>query len=214
MRVWRVVRFSIYFLVAAAIILLAIIFLFTSTPSSNLPKNLIVLAKDPDGTIGTAAVSNPGGQQVLSKPRQATGVSSDSEPPPPPIILSEKDINDIFGDVLKARPRLPSSFSLRFDLGASILATAGPQIDHILAEIKRRPVWQMTIYAYASGVGSIPINKAAALFRGQALSSALASRGIDTSKIAVRTIIDPHAVVQGPDGRTLPDNRRIEVVIR
>jgi len=202
----RIVIFSVIFVVAA---LAAVVWL----SSVATPRNLIVLLQDPDGKIGVVEVSNDGGSQTLTKLREATGASSAAEPPRAPFVMSEEDVNAIFGDVIKERPLLPASFTLNFQPGASIFASSGAQIDQIVAEVRGRPISRVAIYGYATSRGNTVINLGSSLFRARAVSSALASRGLDTRDFVIDAIIIPEAdgAVQGG---APPDNRRVDVVVR
>lgn len=177
------------------------------------PRNLIVLLQDPDGKIGRVEVSTEVGSQTLTKLREATGASSAAEPPRAPFIMTEEEVNAIFGDVIRERPVLPASFTLNFQPGASILATSGVQIDQIIAEVRRRPISRVAIYGYATSRGNTVINLGSSLFRARAVSSALASRGLDTSNFIIDAIIVPEAAGAAQGGAP-PDNRRVEVVVR
>jgi outer membrane protein OmpA-like peptidoglycan-associated protein len=128
------------------------------------------------------AVTANNTQQVLSKTHQATGASAADEAPRVPYVISDEEINKIFGDVLKGRPQLPVSFTLFFQPGTSILASSGEQIDQIIAEIQRRPISAVSIYGHAGETGNITLNLGVALLRARSVSFALASRGLDRSK--------------------------------
>lgn len=197
-----------------AILVIAVAGLLYWLSSVVTPRNLIVLLADPDGHLGKVEVSNEGGSQVLSRLREATGASSAAEPPRKPFIMTEEEINAIFGDVINGRPLLPASFTLNFQPGASIFATSGAQIDQIIAEVRRRPVSRVSIYGYATSRGNTVLNLASSLFRARAVSSALASRGLDTSDFTIDAIILPENAPTAEGGAPPPDNRRVEVVVR
>lgn len=187
----------------------------SSEQSSSLPKTVIILLEDIDGGVGEVEVTTQGGSQVLTEPNQATGVNSATDAPSAPFTVTDEEIAEVFGAVTAARPALPTKVTLIFVPGSSILDTAGEQIEQIVAEVGQRQAARVSIYAYASSAGNVDLNRAAGLLRARAVSSALASRGLDNSQFILRTIIDPGAdVVQLPDGRAVPNNRRIEVVIR
>lgn len=197
----------------AALVVLAAIVIF-SILNGGPPKNLIVLLNDPDGKVGELEVSVGAQRQVLSKSHQATGVSSASEPLPPVFVMTDEEINKIFGDVIKGRPTLPASYTLYFEGDMSILASSQEQLQQIVAEIKRRPVSRVAIYGYASGVGNVVMNRGVALFRARAVSSALASRGIDNRNFTLESIVDTALGAPDPKAPAATGSRRVEVVIR
>jgi hypothetical protein len=116
-------RIFVYFAIFIATAFVLIILWFAL--GLGLPKNLIVLPEDPQGKVGVLEVKTEGGQQVLSKSHQATGASSASAAPKAPFIMSDAEINEIFGDVINGRPDLPVTITLNFQRGQSILATSG-----------------------------------------------------------------------------------------
>ena len=200
-----------------AIIVLAVgglIYLYWLTNRPENLKNLIVLLEDPEDNVGQLAVTAGGGGVVLTKTHQATGVSSNAEPLRPPFIMTDEEIGRIFGDVLKSRPGLPVSVTLNFQPGVSILASAGPQIDRIVAEAQRRPVYRLSIYGYASPTGSAVGNLGIALLRARSVGRALASRGLDPNRFDIHSLLDPQAAGPAPGGASAPDNRRVEIIIR
>jgi outer membrane protein OmpA-like peptidoglycan-associated protein len=191
-----------------------LVFLYWSSSQPSNLKNLIVLLEDPEGKVGELEIAAGGSRQVLSKSHQATGVSSAEEAPRAPFIVSDEEIEKIFGDVIKERPPLPVSVTLNFQPGVSILVSAGPQIEQIVAEVQRRPVYRLSIYGYASITGNAASNLGIALLRARSVGRALASRGLDPQNFDVHSLLDREGVAPTTTGAAVPGNRRVEVVIR
>lgn len=205
-------RIFVYFAIFIATAFVLIILWFAL--GLGLPKNLIVLPEDPQGKVGVLEVKTEGGQQVLSKSHQATGASSASAAPKAPFIMSDAEINEIFGDVINGRPDLPVTITLNFQRGQSILATSGEQINEIIAEVQRRAISSLSIYGYASTTGNVTLNLGIALLRARAVGRALASQGLDSRRFIVESFIDQEADVSATNGVSRPDNLRVDVVIR
>ncbi len=180
----------------------------------GLPRNLIVLVPDPDGRVGELDVSNQNGAVTLNKPYQATGASRSDEAPRAPFTVREDDVRSIFSAVAAQRPPLPVTVTLNFQPGVNIAQTAGVELDRIVGEIQARPNARVSIFGYASATGNAVINHAASLFRARAVGSALAARGLDSNDFLIESLIDTtlSGTVQAGDG--IPNNRRVEVVIR
>lgn len=179
------------------------------------PSNLIVLLKDPDGTTGSAEVITGAGSQVLSKPGQASGVSSANEKPRAPFALSASQMNSFFGDVARARPTLPVSFTLYFQPNASFVTAAGQtQILRIVDEVRRRPIADISIYGHADNTGDLAVGIRLSLDRANAVRDALVAQGLDPGIMSIASFGDRDPLVPAAPGVQEPLNRRVEVVIR
>lgn len=77
----------------------------TAAPEGE--RNTVTLLPNDDGTIGSIAVSNSAGTQVLSMAGATTLISSSFAPPPPPTILSPQQIQSQYGTTLQSLPPSP-----------------------------------------------------------------------------------------------------------
>ena len=123
------------------------------------PRDLVVLLKDPQGKIGQIEVTSAAGSQTLAEAGSATGVSGSGETPRSPFQIGSGDIDSIFGDAIKARPALPASFTLYFELDSSNLTpTAKLEVAKIVDEVRRRRVSEISIFGHADRTGSNAVN--------------------------------------------------------
>jgi len=72
-------------------------------------ENSVTLLPDTGGTVGSIAVSNEAGVQVMSQPFATTIVTSLFEAPPLPTTLAESEIQNLYGDIAQTLPDLPST---------------------------------------------------------------------------------------------------------
>ena len=79
-------------------------------------QTLVVLLPEEDGKVGRASVSNPSGTADLGAARDST-TASVNQPPAPVTVLSEAEVQRLFGAALAALPPPPQRFTLffRFD---------------------------------------------------------------------------------------------------
>lgn len=179
------------------------------------PKNLIVLLKDPQGHTGAVEVSTGAGKEVLSKSGQATGVSGQGESPRAAFNLGKAKIDELFGDAIKARPILPASFTLYFELNRSTLTPAAQElVKRIVAEVRRRPVSSVSIYGHADSSGNAGANMRISLDRANKVRDSLTALGLDSKNFMVDSFGDHDPVVRTAKGVAEPRNRRVEIVIR
>src|SRR5262245_44530515 len=76
---------------------------------------LTVLLPDPEtGAVGRAVVAAPAGSVELDAARESTTAASATSPPAPVTVLSEADVQQIFGAALSALPPPPQSFTFYF----------------------------------------------------------------------------------------------------
>src|SRR6185436_20431453 len=69
-------------------------------------QTLVVLLPDADGTVGRANVTNPSGTADLAAARESTTTSANQRPGPV-TVLSEADVQRLFGEALSALPPPP-----------------------------------------------------------------------------------------------------------
>ena len=70
--------------------------------------NTITLLADDNGRVGEISISNAGGVQVLSVANQTTQVTSFFSPPAAPVVLTQAQVQELFGAALDARPPQPT----------------------------------------------------------------------------------------------------------
>ena len=179
------------------------------------PRDLVVLMEDPQGKTGQIEVTSAAGSQTLAESGSATGVSGSEETPRAPFQIDSTDIDAIFGAAIKARPVLPASFTLYFELDSSTLtATARLEIAKIVSEAKRRPVSEISIFGHADRTGSNAINLRISLERATVVRNTLDAAGLRGATYIVEFFGDRDLLIPTAPGVAEPLNRRVEVIVR
>jgi outer membrane protein OmpA-like peptidoglycan-associated protein len=178
-------------------------------------KNLVVLLPDPDGKVGKIEVSNKGGTQSLTEPRQATEIKTADVSPSSPVSMKQEEVVKIFGDALSAQPDAPLRFLLYFQSGTTELTEESQrQVSEILAAIEVRKSKDVSIVGHTDRVGSTETNYRLGLERAESIKSILLSKGVDPSGIEVTSHGEDNPLVKTEDEVAEPRNRRIEITVR
>ncbi len=189
---------------------------FLSSIVSCAPKrNLFVLLPDPDGKVGKIEVSNKGGSQLLTEPRQMTQVKDASTAPSPPVSMKEEEVLKLFFEALSAQPEPPLKFLLFFVTGTTNLSEESQrQLQEILkAAAARQPV-DISVVGHTDRVGSREANYKLGLERAGALKAILVSKGVAPETIEVSSHGEDNPIIKTQDGVAEPRNRRVEVTVR
>jgi outer membrane protein OmpA-like peptidoglycan-associated protein len=179
------------------------------------PRSTFVLIPEPDGSVGTIAVSNQAGSQTIDQPNQATDVASASEAPRPPTTLSAAQISKTWGSAIKAGPRDPKHFLLYFVSGTDQLTKESQAlIPEIFTSIKEFPAAEISVVGHTDTVGSEADNAALAMQRAETVRDLLVKDGLDPKMIEVDSHGEKNLLIPTPDNTDEPRNRRVEVTVR
>jgi outer membrane protein OmpA-like peptidoglycan-associated protein len=181
----------------------------------GLPKNYVVLLKDPDGTTGAVTVTNPSGSRVLDKAGFATGMDKKEEPPSEPFPMAEEEIRKVFGKALDASPEPPISFILYFKLDKTDLTPdSEKELPEIISAISQRKVPNISVIGHTDRSGDEEYNYRLALRRAEAIRDILVRAGLDPKTIEVTSHGENNPLVETADGVIEIRNRRVEVTVR
>jgi len=177
-------------------------------------KSLVVLMPDPDGKVGRISVSNSQGRQDLSEAYTTTEVK-ENRAPGSIKAMSEKEIQGIFKDALKARPEAPLSFILYFVTGTTSLNEASQiQLKQAQEEVKKRAPCDVYIAGHTDTVGEKEVNARLSLERAQIVRVELIKIGLAPTLIHVFAHGENDPLIPTADEVDEPKNRRVEVFIR
>jgi len=177
-------------------------------------KSLVVLMPDPDGNVGRISVSNSQGRQDLSEAYTATEIK-EKHAPGSIKAMSEKEIQDIFKDALKATPEAPLSFILYFVTGTTSLNEASQvQLKQAQEEVKKRVPCNVFITGHTDTMGKQEVNAELSLERAQIVRDELIKIGVDPVLIHVFAHGENDPLIPTADEVDEPKNRRVEVFIR
>ena len=96
---------------------------------------------------------------------------------------------------------------------AKLPANAMPKIDELATTLKNNPGRNVVIEGHTDNVGSPGYNQALAMKRAEAVRGALLSRGIDTSRIAVRSHGEENPLANNDTGLGRWENRSAQVIV-
>jgi outer membrane protein OmpA-like peptidoglycan-associated protein len=183
-------------------------------PQSQLPTDLIVLLHDKDGSIGAAAVSNRLGATDLGVDGAATNVSI-TEAPSVAEILSDDEIQEIFGQVLSSLPPPPQQFTLHFRFESEELtAESRAGVSDIVAAVQKYPAAEVIVVGHTDRTGASLRNFQLGLRRAESVRDILIGASVDASAIEVASHGEADPAVRTADEVFEPRNRRVDITVR
>ncbi len=190
-------------------------------PSHTLPRakrDLIVLLPDPDGKVGTIAVTTSGGSQVVDKPGYAIEIEDLNKAPITPKPVNENEINEVFGPALSAQPD-PSNRFLQFILyfehdTTKLTHESKSFFPEILENIKNRKSDEVYVVGHTDLVGTEAYNMELSSRRARYIRDLLVSKGIKPGALFVSYYGKSRPLVPTENEVSEPRNRRVEVLVR
>ena len=184
-------------------------------PPASSGQATIVLLPDPDtGALGSASVTNNGGTVALSAAREAT-TASPIRPPAPARVMTDSEVQTIFGGALSAQPPPPLHFVVYFRFESDDLADESRQsIPDVLRQIAARSFPDVTVVGHTDTTGDRAANFQLGLGRAMRVRSLLVAAGLDDSLIEVTSHGETDLLVPTPDDTSEPRNRRVEIAVR
>lgn len=177
-------------------------------------QTVAVLLPDADGAVGRAAVSNPSGTTNLAAARDSTTVRA-NQPPGPATVLSEADVQRLFGDALSALPPAPQRFTLRFRFDSDELTDESrSQVPDIVQAVRNRPAPDVLVIGHTDTIGTAASNFELGLKRATTVRNLLVEAGLDASFVEVISHGEEDRLVPTADETAEPRNRRVEIAVR
>ena len=194
-------------------------FAFVPAPTGVLrqcpPRELYVVLPNADGRPGSGAISveEGGGSTLLDQPYLAAATLRGQGAAT--ISVGETEVKAIFHRALDARPLLPSHFMLTYPLGGvDPVPEDMAEYRKVLADIKRRPVYQVEVIGYTDTVADAGFNEKLGLERAERVRRALIRDGVGEKTISIASRGKTELLVPTPDQVAEPHNRRVEVTVR
>jgi outer membrane protein OmpA-like peptidoglycan-associated protein len=175
----------------------------------------VVLLPDPeDGAVGHAVVSNQAGAVDLTAARAATTVAP-AQLPSPVTILSEADVDRLFGDVLATLPPPPQRFVLYFKFESDDLTDDSKAlVPKVVEALRSRPFPDVAVIGHTDTMGSTAGNFQLGLRRANAIRTLLIQAGIGAAVIEVSSHGEADLLIKTADQVFEPRNRRVEITVR
>jgi len=177
-------------------------------------QTLVVLLPDAAGTVGRANVSNPSGTADLAAARDSTTVSA-NQPPGPVTVLSEADVQRLFGEALSALPPPPQRFTLNFKFDSDELTDESRAlVPEIVQAVRSRPVPDVLVIGHTDTTGAPASNFELGLKRAATVRNILVEAGLDPAFIELISHGEEELLVPTADEVAEPRNRRVEIAVR
>ena len=174
----------------------------------------MLLADPGTTTVGRAIVSNPLGQVDLRHARESTRVAVGAAPAPA-AVLTEQEVQDIFGAVLEGLPPPPRHFTLFFKFESEDLTDESRRlVQDVLQEVMTRPVPDVVAVGHTDTTGQAAANVQLGLRRANTVRTLLVSAGLASSSIQVASHGEAELMVATADGVPEARNRRVEITVR
>jgi outer membrane protein OmpA-like peptidoglycan-associated protein len=175
----------------------------------------VVLLPDPgDGAVGRAVVTNPAGAVELAAARESTTASS-GQAPAPVTVLSEADVNLLFGDLLSTLPPAPQQFVLYFRFESDDLTDESRALlPRVVEALRNRPFPDVAVIGHTDTTGAAAANVELGLRRANAIRAQLVQAGINPGVIEVTSHGESDLLVKTADQVLEARNRRVEITVR
>lgn len=205
-------KFSHDVRLAAALFAFAILILLSGCVSV---KDTVVLVPDQDGTTGRVTVTTKGGFRTLSTPYTMVEVYDAGRQPAEPQQIERKRIEELFAGSIRALPAQPSTFLLYFKHDSrELLDESKTVIPEILAAVRAREFYEMSIIGHTDTTGSEEHNMRLSTARAAAVRDTLVSAGVRADRIELRYHGKADPIVPTGDNVSEPRNRVVEVVVK
>lgn len=179
------------------------------------PAAYVVLLDQPDHPGSAVTWTNQAGTQVVATPGSGTGADRADAKPADVFAVPEKDIQDRFGQAIKAQPRTPKSFLLYFQFQSTDLTPESKALlPSVLDEVKARPAPDLSIIGHTDGMGDAKYNYELGLRRAKEVQSMVTALGIEPRMIEVTSHGQSNPLVPEAKGKGEAQNRRVEVTVR
>jgi outer membrane protein OmpA-like peptidoglycan-associated protein len=174
---------------------------------------LFAVLPAPDGHIGAIAVEHDGKREVIDTAYGAQQLTADGSMHAASI--TPEDVRKQFGATLDALPAAPATFILYFREGSDELtAHSKVELDHVFAELKRRPLPDIVVIGHTDTVGTMVYNDQLSLARAERMRELLIDMGIPPERIQARGRGKRELLVPTAEDVREPRNRRVEINVR
>ena len=181
-------------------------------PTSGGP--IVALLADADGSVGRLIVENAAGSVELVDARAATRIR-DRQSPAAVSILTEDDVQRLFGDALSALPPAPQRFVLNFRFESDELTDESRKMfPRILTLVRERTAADVVVTGHTDTMGASEANFTLGMKRARAVRALLVKAGLDPDRVAASSLGESDPLVRTGDNTAEPRNRRVDIAVR
>lgn len=197
----------------APVILLALLAGCATPPPAPQPKTLVVLVPGADGKVGAVSVKSAQGETVIDSAYASATTAGNAAPVVG--VSSAAQVQQTFGETVKALPLLPVSYTLNFLEGRDEYTPESRQtIETVLRELARRPAAEVAVIGHTDRVGALEYNDKLSLQRAERVRADFLRRGVAERSISVAGRGEREPLVATADEVAEARNRRVEINIR
>lgn len=198
---------------AMVIVIAALTACAAPPPSAPQPQTLVVLVPGAGGKVGAVSVKSAQGETVIDS-AYASAVATGSAAPVTGS-SSAAQVQQIFGETVRALPSPPVSYTLNFLEGRDEYTPESRQtIETVLRELARRSAAEVAVIGHTDRVGAVEYNDKLSLQRAERVRADFLKRGVGERAISVAGRGEREPLVATADEVAEARNRRVEINIR
>lgn len=199
--------------VVAVVVLLMTACAAPPPAASPQSKTLVVLVPDATGKVGAVSVKTAQGETVIDSAYASATATGGAMP----VVGSSSpaQVQQTFGDTVKARPQPPVSYTLNFLEGRDEYTPESRRVfETVLQELLQRPAADIAVIGHTDRVGVVEYNDRLSLQRAERVRADFLKRGVPERSISVAGRGEREPLVGTADETPEPRNRRVEINIR
>lgn len=172
--------------------------------------DLVAVLPHEDGSVGGVVVHKGDNQIVLDKPLAAAKTGSGSS-----YTIPQSEVDQRFGEALKAQPIPPRNFVLYFrEGGVRLVESSRTVLDDMLKDASARPTADFLVVGHTDKVGLMADNDKLSRDRAARVVDFLVEVGVPRDRITSSGRGEREPLVPAQDEVDEPRNRRVEVDVR
>ena len=178
-------------------------------------REVIVLAAEPEsGQVGRMLVRTSTGEMELAE-RGASTTLVAGRSPGAVVVMSDAEIQQLFGSALAIRPPAARRFDLYFETGTDTLTRESRgRVTELVEAVVNRVAPDVSIIGHTDTTGTAASNVDLGLRRASLLRTLLVEAGLDPGVVEVTSHGETDPLVPTPDETAEARNRRVEVIVR
>lgn len=199
----------------AVVIVIAALTACAAPPPQSPPQSqtLVVLVPDAGGKVGAVSVKSAQGEMVINNAYASATTTGNAAPVAGS--SSATQVQQIFGDTVKALPSPPVSYTLNFLEGRDEYTPESRQtIETVLRELAKRPAAEIAVIGHTDRVGALEYNDKLSLQRAERVRADFLKRGVAERAVSVAGRGEREPLVATADEVAEARNRRVEINIR
>ena len=178
------------------------------------PMTTLILMPDEGGKVGSITANSSGDITVLNKAYERVTTSRAPLLHPSTDVLTEAQVYEDYGSLIKAQPLHPVTFTVYFSRGSVDLAEkAKALIPAIIEGIRARVPTAIMILGYTDTTGTDALNAQLSLERAQTVEKVLREGIPFKNGVKMHSFGSKSLIVPTPPSVDEPRNRAVEILI-